>query len=190
MENKMSEKVLSTKIKLTDKKAVMPSKAHDTDSGWDLTVIGIHKIEGDTVFFKTGIQVKPPEGHYFEIYPRSSISSTPFTLANSVGIIDESYRGDIIIPIRVLHPNVGLSSERDSYPGGIIKALDSRPTSLSEAANVLIGKKPKIAQMILRKRIDTTLECVESLEETERGDGGFGSSDLKTKESVTVAAKQ
>jgi dUTP pyrophosphatase len=180
-EVKMKEKVLSTKIKLIDKKAVLPSKAHESDSGWDLSVIGIHKIEGDTVFFKTGLQIKPPAGHYFEVYPRSSISALPCMLANSVGIIDESYRGELIVPIRILHPGVGISSERDTYPGGMIKALDARPTSINEVANLIIGKKPKIAQMILRKRINTSFEEISSLDETERGEGGFGSSDSKQK---------
>lgn len=179
MEIVMSEKILNTKVKLIDTKAVLPSRAHDTDSGWDLTIIGVHKIEGSTIFFKTGIQIMPPEGYYFEIYPRSSISGTPFMLANSVGIIDSSYRGELIIPIRVLHPNIGLSSPPDVFPGGVVKTLDARPTSLSEVANLLISKKPKIAQMILRKRIETSFEEVSSLDETERGEGGFGSSDSK-----------
>lgn len=171
----MSTKSLTTKIKRLSDKAVMPSKGHPTDSGWDLTVIGVDKIKGDTIFFKTGIKVTPPSGHYFEVYPRSSISPLPFMLANSVGIIDESYTGEIIIAIRVLHAHAGTSSERDTYPSGMVNALDAKPTSMNEVANLILGKKPKIAQMILRKRIDTSFSEVEELEETERGSGGFGS---------------
>ena len=177
----MSAKMLSTKIKRISDKAVVPSRAHETDSGWDLTVIGIDKIKGDTIFFKTGLQVKPPAGHYFEVYPRSSISPLPFMLANSVGIIDESYRGELIVAIRVLHSSMGTSSERDTYPSGMVNALDARPASITEVANLILGKKPKIAQMILRKRLDTGFEEVEELDDTERGSGGFGSSDLKQK---------
>jgi len=177
----MSAKMLSTKIKKISDKAVLPSRAHETDSGWDLTVIGVDKIKGDTIFFKTGLQVKPPSGHYFEVYPRSSISPLPFMLANSAGIIDESYRGELIVAIRVLHSNMGTSSERDTYPSGMVNALDARPASITEVANLILGKKPKIAQMILRKRLDTGFEEVEELDETERGSGGFGSSDLKQK---------
>lgn len=177
----MSAKMLSTKVKKISDKAVVPSRAHETDSGWDLTVIGIDKIKGDTIFFKTGLQVKPPAGHYFEVYPRSSISPLPFMLANSVGIIDESYRGELIVAIRVLHSSMGTSSERDTYPSGMVNALDARPASITEVANLILGKKPKIAQMILRKRLDTGFEEVEELDDTERGSGGFGSSDLKQK---------
>jgi dUTP pyrophosphatase len=177
----MSTKILSTKVKKISDKAVLPTRAHETDSGWDLTVTGIDKIKGDTIFFKTGLQVKPPAGHYFEIYPRSSIAPLPLMLANSVGIIDSSYRGELIVAIRVLHAEMGLSNERVTYPSGMINALDARPASITEVANLILGKKPKIAQMILRKMIDTTFEEVEDVEETDRGAGGFGSTDLKQK---------
>ena len=175
----MSTKSFGTKIKRISEKAEIPTKGHPSDSGWDLTVIGVDKIKGDTIFFKTGLQVKPPAGHYFEIYPRSSIAPLPLMLANSVGIIDENFSGELIVAIRVLHSEMGLSNERTSFPSGMINALDARPSSITEVANLILGKKPKIAQMILRKRLDTTFEEVENLEETDRGSGGFGSTDSK-----------
>jgi dUTP pyrophosphatase len=180
-EVKMSATNFSTKIKRLSDKAIMPTKGYPTDSGWDLTVIGIEKIKGDTIFFKTGLQIKPPKGHYFEIYPRSSLCPLPVMFANSVGIIDENYRGELLIAIRVLHPSIGTSNERTSYPSGMINALDAKPTSITEVANLLISKQPKLAQMILRKRIDTYLEETEDMDETDRGSGGFGSTDLKQK---------
>jgi hypothetical protein len=76
---------------------------------------------------------------------------------------------------------MGTSSERDTYPSGMVNALDARPASITEVANLILGKKPKIAQMILRKRLETTFEEVEDLDETDRGSGGFGSTDLKQK---------
>jgi len=175
----MSTKSFGTKIKRISEKAEIPTKGHPSDSGWDLTVIGVDKIKGDTIFFKTGLQVRPPAGHYFEIYPRSSIAPLPLMLANSVGIIDENFSGELIVAIRVLHSEMGLSNERTSFPSGMINALDARPSSITEVANLILGKKPKIAQMILRKRLDTTFEEVENLEETDRGSGGFGSTDSK-----------
>lgn len=175
----MSTKSFVTKIKKINEKAEIPTKGHPSDSGWDLTVIGVDKIKGDTIFFKTGLQVRPPAGHYFEIYPRSSIAPLPLMLANSVGIIDENFSGELIVAIRVLHSEMGLSNERTSFPSGMINALDARPSSITEVANLILGKKPKIAQMILRKRLDTTFEEVEDLEETDRGAGGFGSTDSK-----------
>jgi dUTP pyrophosphatase len=172
-------KTLVTKIKRLSDKAVMPTRANNTDSGWDLTIISVEKIVGDTVMFKTGLAIQPPDGYYFEIHLRSSCSSLPIMLANSVGVCDETYRGEFIVAIRVLHPSSGGAESRESYPSGIVRMLDARPTSLHEVANLLLAKKPKIAQLILRKRIDTTLEEVVSLDETPRGTGGFGSSDRK-----------
>ncbi len=174
-EVKMSSKSLVAKIKKIDEKAVMPTRAHPSDSGYDLTLIGVDKIKGDTIFFKTGLQVKPPAGHYFEVYPRSSIAPMPLMLANSVGIIDSNYRGELIVAIRVLHGEMGAANERDVYPSGMIYALEARPTSMMEVANLILGKKPKIAQMILRKRIDCLFEEATDLEETDRNTGGFGS---------------
>lgn len=173
----MKQKNLETKIKRLDEKGVIPTRAHEDDSGFDITVIGVKKIKGDTIYFTTGLAIKPPDGHYFEIFPRSSISETPFMLANSVAVIDESYRGELLIPIRVIHPNSGNSNERDSYPSGMINTLDARPSSISEVAKLIIAKKPKLVQMVLKKRIDTNFVEVSELDETERGHGGFGSTD-------------
>ena len=168
-------KLSKVKIKKLSEKAVIPSRAHDTDSGWDITFTGISKIKFDTIFFKTDLQVEPPPGYYFEVYPRSSISELPLMLANSAGIIDESYRGELLVAIRVLHPQIG-SDSSGQFPGGLVRMLDARPNSMLEVANLILSKKPKLAQMILRKRYDFMVEEVDSdLTKTERGDGGFGS---------------
>lgn len=171
----LDERTKKIKIKKIADNAVLPTRGHDTDSGWDLSVIATHKIEGDTIFFKTGLQAEVPPGYYLEIYPRSSISPLPFMLANSVGIIDESYRGELIVAIRVLHSNLGGKHERDVFPSGIVVALDAKPVSLTEVAALIIAKKPRIAQMILRKRIESEIIEVKDLSSTERGSGGFGS---------------
>jgi dUTP pyrophosphatase len=55
------------------------------------------KRVGNTFWYSTGISVEPPNGFYFDLVPRSSLSKTGFMLANSVGIVDRSYTGDIIV---------------------------------------------------------------------------------------------
>ncbi len=166
------------KVKMLDDRAVMPSRSHDTDSGYDLTMIGIHKIQGDVIFFKTGIAVQPPSGYYVEIVPRSSISNYPLMLANSIGVIDHEYTGEIIVPIRVLHDQLGKDAGTTIYPNGLVKIFDVRPASMSSIAGLILQKKPCLTQLILRKRNDCTFSRVEDLKETERGDGGFGSTDV------------
>jgi len=170
---------MKTRVKRISDKAIIPTRAHDTDSGWDLTIIGVDKITQDTIFFKTGLAIQPPDGYYFEIHIRSGFSALPVMLANSVGIVDSHYRGELIVAVRILHSNSGGAESRESYPSGIVRMLDARPTSLHEVAGLLLAKKPKIAQLILRKCIDTAFEEVVALDQTERGTGGFGSSDSK-----------
>lgn len=175
----MKKTNISVKYKLLSEKAVAPSKGHPTDSGWDLKIIGVEKIEGDVIFFKTGVSVQPPSGYYFELFPRSSISGLPLSLANSVGVIDESYTGEVLVAARVHHHDMGDDARKTSYPNGIVSVFGLRPQTIASLAELVIQKKPKIAQLILKKRLEC--EFVESdLSETERGSGGFGSTDSKT----------
>lgn len=174
----MKKNNLSVKYKLLSEKAKPPTRGHTTDSGWDLHIIGVEKVEGDVVFFKTGVSVQPPSGYYFELFPRSSISGLPLSLANSVGVIDESYTGEVLVAARVHHSEMGKEARRNSYPNGIVDAFGVRPQTIMSFAELVVMKKPKIAQLILKKRIDC--EFVEAdLDQTERGSGGFGSTDLE-----------
>lgn len=131
----------------TSNTAVVPTKAFATETGFDLTAISIHKeLDNGVILYDTGIVVRPPEGYYTEIVPRSSISKTGWMLANNVGIIDSSYRGNLLI---ALVP----TSDR------------SIPLELPFCK----------CQLILRKFEDAELEEVSDLDDTERGSGGFGS---------------
>lgn len=156
------------KVILDDKNAVLPTKAHPSDTGYDLTAIKIHKkvpsyYKGKqeqiylqmlknsmTTLYDTGIIVKPSEGYYTEIIPRSSISKTGYILANSVGIIDNTYRGHLLI--------------------ALTKIDNSKPD-----LKVPFCK----CQLVVRKIEPSRLVQVSSFEEekTERDEGGFGSTD-------------
>jgi dUTP pyrophosphatase len=160
-----------------DEKAMMPKRSHESDTGYDLTFIGIDTIKGDTIYFRTGIAVQPPPGFYFEIVPRSSISKLPLQMANSVAVIDEHYRGEILVPIRVMHSGMGQDVGRARFPNGLVKMFDTKPQSLYDVAEQILRRKPRLVQMILRERLDTQFERALELTETERGDGGFGSTD-------------
>ena len=135
------------------------------------------KIVGDVIYFKTGLSLQPSKGHYFEIVPRSSISKLPLSMANSVGIIDQHYTGEILVPVRVHHSDMGGEPGRTTYPNGIIKIFGIRPQTMNAVSDLILKHKPKMFQAVLRKRLDCDFS-VQSLDETDRGDGGFGSTDV------------
>jgi dUTP pyrophosphatase len=126
--------------------AVIPTRGTELSVGYDLTCIKVHKNLGMTTLYDTGISVKPPPGYYTEIVPRSSISKTGYILANGVGIIDEDYRGNLLVALT---------------------KIDDKKEDL---------KLPFVAcQLLLKKAEYCNLEEVQNLDETERGAGGFGS---------------
>ena len=167
---------VKVKVEMLEEGAVLPVKAHKADTGYDLTFVGVHKIEGDVIFFKTGLSMQPSRGYYFEVMPRSSISKLPLSMANSVGVIDESYTGEIIVPVRVNHQFMGFNPKSITFPGGLVEIFGAKPQTMTSLASLILKKKPCLFQAILRKRLDCDFQ-VENLTTTDRGDGGFGSTD-------------
>jgi dUTP pyrophosphatase len=134
-----------------DENAVVPTKGTEFSVGYDLTVIGIYKkISEKIVLYDTGIKVQPPQGYYTEILPRSSLSKTGYILSNSVGIIDPDYTGRLLIC---------LTKVDDTMPD-----LEIPFTR---------------CQLILRKFENYDIHQVYNISSTERGEGGFGSTDNK-----------
>ena len=166
---------LKTKVKILSEQATLPARAHEKDTGYDLTFTSVRSISDDVIFFNTGLALQPPSGYYFEVVPRSSISKLPLSMANSIGVIDETYTGGIIIPVRVMHKHESFSAT-ERYANGLTKMFDTRPQSMTAAANLILLKKPCLFQAILRKRNNCDF-IVDGVEDTERGSGGFGSTD-------------
>ena len=81
-------------IKLLRSNSKLPEKAHKTDAGFDLTVSEIKKKTLFKIHYKLGFAVDLPENYYAEIYSRSSIHKRFLLLSNSVGIIDNGYKGE------------------------------------------------------------------------------------------------
>src|SRR3970282_2210529 len=85
---------MQVKIKKLRPDAVIPSYAIEGDGAMDLTAIDYEFIEGRHMY-KTGLSVEIPEGYVGLIFPRSSICNYDLRLTNSVGIIDQNFRGEI-----------------------------------------------------------------------------------------------
>jgi|688.fasta_scaffold52491_3 deoxyuridine 5'-triphosphate nucleotidohydrolase len=137
------------KVYKTDNDAVIPSKPFEDDAGYDLTIIKkIKDFNSKTTLYDTGIKIEIDEGYYTEIVPRSSISKFGYILANNIGIIDNNYRGNLMI--------------------ALTKIIDDAPE---------IVLPFKCCQLIVRKQVFADLCEItdDNLSSTIRNDGGFGS---------------
>lgn len=138
-------------IRILSNTAVLPSRGSKEAAGWDLYAdIGDPVVipAGCTVKIGTGISMAIPKGCFGALFARSGMaSSRDLAPANKVGVIDSDYRGEILVPIH----NHGNDVQ-------------------------FIEPGERIAQLIILPYIPVDFNIVTSLENTERGNGGFGSS--------------
>jgi dUTP pyrophosphatase len=128
----------------------LPRRAHADDAGFDLTAWRMECRRPRVFAFDTGISVQLSAGFYCEVVPRSSIVTSDFLMANSIGIIDPGYRGRILVMLRYLGDDEG-----------------------NVAAQALLGTR--IAQLLVRRLEACAVQAVTTLDDTPRGTGGFGS---------------
>lgn len=91
---------MEVRIKKLCENAVIPSYAHASDAGMDLTATSMKIDEDGNVVYGTGIAVEIPKGYVGLVFPRSSNSKKTLWLTNSVGVIDSGYRGEITFKFR------------------------------------------------------------------------------------------
>ena len=85
---------MQVKIKKLSEKAVIPSYGKPGDAGMDLTATSKEKTLM-YIEYGTSLSIEIPDGYVGLVFPRSSISKTSLSLANSVGVIDSGYRGEV-----------------------------------------------------------------------------------------------
>jgi dUTP pyrophosphatase len=129
--------------------AEAPTRAHPGDAGFDLrSVEGVRLEPGERAGVGTGIAVEIPEGSAGLVLPRSGLAAKHgISVVNAPGLIDAGYRGEI----RVLLLNTDRNEAFDIEPGD------------------------RIAQLVIVEVGDDEPVEVGSLEQSARGDGGFGS---------------
>jgi deoxyuridine 5'-triphosphate nucleotidohydrolase len=146
------------KIFKADADAVVPSKNNYSDAGLDLTIIKEYKrMNSDTVLYDTGIKLEIPNGYYVEIVPRSSISRSGYMLANSVGIIDQGYTGNLYVALRKINK-------------------DCEDLVMPYKCCQIIMKKQIYPKIIIEDFVNTETDSHNN-SGTSRGSGGFGSTD-------------
>ena len=145
---------MDVKFKKLHDDAKIPSYAHDTDAGLDLTAVSFtqefDKSNKLVLVYHTGLAVEIPEGYVGLIFMRSSISDKSISLTNAVAVIDSGYRGELLLKYKI--------------------TTDSLPTIYQpgeKTGQLIIIPYPKI----------NPIE-VEELSSSDRNEGGFGSTDI------------
>ena len=137
-------------IKKLSKNVNLPKYETDGSSGMDLAANNEIKIEiepGKSAIIPTGLAVSIPKNFEIQIRPRSGLAAkNKISVLNTPGTIDADYRGEIKVILINLSDNV-----------------------------FVVEKGLRIAQMVLCPVVRATLKEVETLTETKRGSGGFGS---------------
>ena len=140
---------MQIKIKRLHNNAVVPKYAKYGDAGLDLVATDIINKEPFQITYGTGLAMEIPEGYELQVRPRSGMSlKTKMRVANSPGTIDSDYRGEICI----IMENIGL--------------LGSLPFQIKKGDRIAQGVICPVYQAIFIE---------DELNETERGEGGFGS---------------
>lgn len=141
---------VAVRIKRLDKSVQIPSYAYEGDAGLDLRANDDMIIEPHCrVLVPTGLAIALPEGYAGFVQPRSGMAlKLGLSIANTPGLIDSHYRGELKI---------------------ICINLDSK-----EAIHIERGER--IAQLVIQRVPIVDLVEVDELDETDRGTGGFGSS--------------
>ena len=142
---------MQIKVKRISENAVLPVKAHSTDAGFDLTCTNITTEINECgqliLVYHTGLAFEIPEGYFGALVPRSSIAKKSVMLTNGLGVIDSGYRGEVIAKFR---------STTDVVPS-------------------LYKVGERFAQLLILPCLDVTFEEAFELSDSDRGEGGYGS---------------
>lgn len=163
--------MIDVKIHKMHPDAVIPTYAHPGDAGMDVTAVAIN-VTDDYIEYDTGLQFQLPPGYVMLIFPRSSNSKKDLLLANSVGVLDSGYTGNLKLRYkrnyRIEQLGTNYTLDRSAFETNI------SPT------NLLIADKyynigDRVGQIMIIPYPEINFTETEVFEDTERGSGGFGS---------------
>ena len=156
---------MKVKFKKLSDDAVLPSYSKHGDAGLDIIATSDGKAVASEdprslwyyIEYKTDLSVEIPEGYVGFLFPRSSISKTALALANSIGVIDSGYRGEICFRFKVDHV--------------VILEAEQQKGSVAD-----YKKGDRIGQLVILPYPMIEPEFADELSSSERGQSGFGSS--------------
>jgi len=138
---------MRVRIKKLDEAAVIPKYARSGDAAVDLVAVKKWEDDYGNLCYGTGLAMEIPENHVGLLFPRSSVSKTSLRLCNSVGVIDSGYRGNL-----------------KGFFDNMYKSEDW-----------VAEKHTRLVQICSPTLSPIIVEIVDTLDDTERGEGGFGS---------------
>ena len=152
--DEFKSRTTTIKVKKLRDNAVLPVKSHSEDAGFDLTASTVeHKAYPHSqVIYGTGLAISIPENHVGLLFQRSSVRKYDLSLSNAVGVLDSGYTGEVSFTFN------DISDGESHHTTKMYKVGD------------------RIGQLIVVPLSQFNIEEVDSLEDSERGTGGFGSS--------------
>ena len=162
-------KTLKVKIKKLNENAVIPTYAKYGDAGMDLVATSKYYDDNGNIVYGTGLAFEIPKGYVGLLFPRSSNSKQQLLLSNSVGVIDSGYRGEVMLKFKSSASSFSLKT--------LIKLIFNQDakTTLINNYKISYNVGERIGQIIILPYPQIKFEEAEELSETERGNGGYGS---------------
>jgi len=154
---------MEIKFKKLIPEAQTPFRKYEIDAGFDLYCTSIEETK-DYIQYNTGVAVEIPEGYVGLIFPRSSVTTYDLMLKNSVGVIDASYRGEIMCRFYETEMSFSYIEHKNVRTKIYQEHLSNKYVVGDRVAQIVFIEIPKI-----------TLIEVPELSETQRNEGGFGS---------------
>lgn len=154
---------MQVKIKKLHKDAVVPKYAKQGDAGLDLTAVSKEYDGYGNTVYGVGLAFEIPDGYFGLLVPRSSNAKTDLRLTNSSGILDSGYRGEVMFKFR----NDNYASLSEGFKAQFIEG------SIGFSGEYEVGDR--VGQLIILPYPQIEFQEVDDLGETERGEGGYGS---------------
>jgi dUTP pyrophosphatase len=151
---------MKVRIKKISPLAQIPTYAKDGDAGMDLVATSIISDTPTQITYGLGIALEIPNGFVGLVFPRSSIRKTGLQLSNSVGVIDSGYRGELQATFNKVFGGDGMYDE--------MKVKEMQPNEFYKVGD-------RVVQIMIIPYPSIEFEETDKLSDTERGDGGFGS---------------
>ena len=179
----------------------LPKKGTDRATGFDVVVTSDPEIVGeqydngaykriDYIQYKTNLKLAVQKDRQFSnfgyndldydilAFPRSSVSKYNLVLANCIGLIDADYRGEVLLRFKYIWQPEDYKIRTDNLLEGYVNFTK------------LYNKGDKVCQLKVTKVENVEFVLVDELDSTNRGDGGFGSTDVKKKDNVMSESKK